>query len=169
MFKLTWSQNERPLSGPPFGFWNYDWPGYGGDGSWEPSRLERHAIALLPDLPGELSEDAEPGWDECYSLGWQGAWAFALLQRQGNNQPLGERTDIIWNLAQTWGVQVRLQAVEVVEREDDSDDETDSDVAEEMTPGITDYTVHATVLRVFVRTEEIGRLGGAEEMEDEIL
>ncbi|KAJ7465120.1 hypothetical protein FB451DRAFT_429902 [Mycena latifolia] len=165
---------ERPLIGPPFKFWSIDWPGYGdGHRRWEPNALEWHAVALSPDLPGQPQDDVEPGstegreTDSTEGLGWQGEWAESLLQKQARNEPLGERTEIIWNSKQnpTWGVQVRLQPVRVVERED-SEYEMSPDVAAEVTPGISDYEVRATVLRVFIKSEEIARLREPE-VEDE--
>ncbi|KAJ7082999.1 hypothetical protein C8R44DRAFT_894638 [Mycena epipterygia] len=148
---------ERRLRGPPFEFWDVDWHGEAG---LEPNALTLHAVSIPgPDLPGQPQADVEPSSedgrepDSYEYLGWQGDWATALLKKQDRHESLGERTDIIWNATEnpTWGVQLRLQAIKLTERVDDEDESEDS-------RGISDYDVRATILRVFVKSEEIERL-----------
>ncbi|KAJ6550664.1 hypothetical protein DFH09DRAFT_1168649 [Mycena vulgaris] len=165
---------QRPLAGPPFEFWSVDWNG--GKGLGDPSDLEFHAVALSPDLPGQLADDVEPNFtegreqDSSKGLGWQGAWVVALLEKQARAEPLGERTEIIWNSTQNpaWGMRVRLQAIQVVAREDDEDEVNEEEFADiPSSPGISDYEVRATIQRVFVRSEEIARLREPEDPEPE--
>ncbi|KAJ7673438.1 hypothetical protein B0H17DRAFT_1183229 [Mycena rosella] len=132
-----------------------------------------HTVALSPDLPGQLRDDAEPGYtegreqDSQKGLGWQGAWAVRLLELQARKQSLGERTEIIWNSQHdpTWGVQVRLHAVKVVARKDDEHEVDEED--DVMSPGISDYDVRATILQVFVKSEEIAYLRQPDEEDEE--
>ncbi|KAJ7196520.1 hypothetical protein GGX14DRAFT_473354 [Mycena pura] len=125
---------ERPRAGPPFHFYNIDWNG--GTGI-DPDSFS--GLTFSPDLPGQLATDTEPDGDEGHEqdstvgLGWHGPWATALLERQDRGQPLGEKTEIVWNFGNnaTWGVQVRLRE----------------------SRGIASYTIRATILRVFVRSQ----------------
>ncbi|KAF7365572.1 hypothetical protein MVEN_00430600 [Mycena venus] len=151
---------RRSLSGPPFEFYDEDWKGETG---LDPDRLR--GLAFSPDLPGQLVDDADPDGDAGHEqdswvgLGWHGAYATALLERQSRGEPLGERTEIVWDSRDdahaTWGVQVHLQALKVTE--------VDAYVYTEVenppdARGISSYDIRARVLRVFVREGEFVRL-----------
>ncbi|KAJ6550665.1 hypothetical protein DFH09DRAFT_1319847 [Mycena vulgaris] len=161
---------RRPLVGPPFQFWDLDWNQI--EGELEPNQLRPHAVVLSPDLPGQLADELEPARtpverepDSSKGIGWQGAWAVALLEKQARKESLGGITEIIWSSEQnpTWAVEVRLDVVRVVECEDYDDEMSEDEDDDEDTPallirGISDYEVHASVLRVFVKSEKIAQL-----------
>ncbi|KAJ7505762.1 hypothetical protein B0H11DRAFT_1976065 [Mycena galericulata] len=157
---------ERSRRGPPFLFCDEDWSGEHG---LHPE-TDFHGIAIVtPDLPGQGEGDVQPVSDEgrepdsTKGLGWRGAWATALLERKDKGEPLGERTEIIWNTSEnsTWGIQVRLQALRVEETMDeDTEEATDP-------RGISEYDVRATILKVFVKGEELTRLRQPQPEEDE--
>ncbi|KAJ6602230.1 hypothetical protein B0H10DRAFT_1958170 [Mycena sp. CBHHK59/15] len=142
---------------------------------YAPDRLGRNSVSIEePDLPGQDEEG--PGYDEGHEpdsqqgLGWQGDWVNALLERQEHYQNLGERTKTIWNNTSEpmWGIEVRLEARRVVETDYEKYGEEDSDNAERnSTQAISDNDIHVTILRVFVKDEEIQRLLGPEEEEEE--
>ncbi|KAJ7727372.1 hypothetical protein B0H16DRAFT_1779373 [Mycena metata] len=151
---------NRPLNGPPFKFYNINWE----DGSWEPSALDVHSVRFTPDLPGQSAEDVEPirTWgDPCTRLGWRGPWVTTLLEKQDARQPLGDRTEILWDSMGKWiptgsgrqninGILVYSTTIRVIELTDYDDDSPSR--------SISDYEVRATVLRVLVKGEGFVRL-----------
>ncbi|KAJ7877005.1 hypothetical protein B0H13DRAFT_744422 [Mycena leptocephala] len=169
------SYPQRPLKGPPFDFYTMDWTE---DTGINPENL--HGLTFSPDLPGQPENDTAPIFtggreqDSSVGLGWHGNWATALLEKQDRGQLLGERTEIMWDTKEdpTWGVQVRLQAIQVTEVDPDMYEEVDPDEYEdEESPvhsrGISDYEVQATILRVFVKSEGFVRLQEPDEIQDE--
>lgn len=56
--------------------------------------------------------------DSSVGLGWHGHWVTALLENRDCRQPVGERTEIVWNYhtinwdsepIETWGAELRLE------------------------------------------------------------
>ncbi|KAJ7243775.1 hypothetical protein C8J57DRAFT_61365 [Mycena rebaudengoi] len=142
------SWTNRPLSGPPFHFYDTDWD------NLNPEDMEGHRMTDL-DLPGQdnsgpysdMNEDG--GWK---MSGWQGTWVDALLEKQARGEDLGHRTKIVWhkNLkhGQKWAVKVKLHAIEVFEIIGEPGEPT----------AIHGYKVEANILAIFVKPEEIERL-----------
>ncbi|KAJ7722062.1 hypothetical protein DFH07DRAFT_783951 [Mycena maculata] len=148
------------LTGPPFEFYEEDWEDEDG------LKPCLHGLAMEgPDLPGQLQSER---WPNCYcdiSMGWQGAWAITLLERQDCKQPLGERTETVWSADNNWGMEVRFQALEIEEYESGYVQEYELEDAEER--AISDYNIGATILRVFVKHAGSMCLERAEEEEEE--
>ncbi|KAJ7863480.1 hypothetical protein B0H14DRAFT_2574865 [Mycena olivaceomarginata] len=84
--------------------------------------------------------------DSSVGLGWHGHWVTALLENRDCRQPVGERTEIVWNYhtinwdsepIETWGAELRLESKQrnllIVE--------------------IASYEVQVTVSRVFSKSE----------------
>ncbi|KAJ7465119.1 hypothetical protein FB451DRAFT_429901 [Mycena latifolia] len=154
---------DRPLSGPPFNFYDSDWRGEHGI---HPEMLSGIHITA-PDLPGQGDTDAEPDHqagdepDSQEGSGWQGPWVTTLLQKQDRRQLLGEVTKIVWDAHgddRGLGVELRLRAVRLTEYHDGDP---------EATRAISDYDIQATILRVFATSEGLLSLHGAEEEEEE--
>ncbi|KAJ7505761.1 hypothetical protein B0H11DRAFT_1976058 [Mycena galericulata] len=166
---------ERSRTGPPFLFCDEDWSGEHG---LHPE-TDFHGLAIItPDLPGQGEGDVQPVSDEgrepdsTKGLGWRGEWATALLERKDKGDPLGERTEIIWNTNEdpTWGIQVRLQVsvssvilfgekvnggsflLQALRVEEMLDEDTEQATDPR---GISDYNIRATILKVFVKDEEL--------------
>ncbi|KAJ6584495.1 hypothetical protein B0H19DRAFT_387664 [Mycena capillaripes] len=148
---------ERPRAGPPFEFWNEDWRGESGI---HPEYLR--GLRFSPDLSGQPGDETEPisnfgrESDSSVGLGWHGDWATALLEKQDRGQPLGERIEVVWH-GETWGAQVRLRDLKVTEVDADTYEDVENLELDDPR-GISDYTVQATILRVFVKSEEFVRL-----------
>ncbi|KAJ7366352.1 hypothetical protein DFH08DRAFT_797342 [Mycena albidolilacea] len=166
-----WGKIERPLKGPPFEFYDTDWPS--GENRIHPEELR--GLRFLSDLPGHLNSDAESNgafghkMDSTVGLGWHETWVTTLLEKQDLGKPLGERTDIVWDRTSGWGVQVRREAVRVRERYTDVYDKVDVDDMQDIVQsrGIESYTIRATILRVFVKSEWFDQKEGLPEREEE--
>ncbi|KAJ7601295.1 hypothetical protein DFH06DRAFT_1353465 [Mycena polygramma] len=162
--------NRRLRTGHPFFFWDTDWDS-DGDIRANKSLSNSHTINLSPDLPGQSARDVQPTFEEglesdsWVGLGWHGDWVTALLERRDHQQPLGERTEIVWSPNHAWGVQVRLQALNITEMDPEMCDEVRA--PEDHSRGISDYDVQATILRVFVKSEEFIRLQESDVVQEE--
>ncbi|KAJ7145039.1 hypothetical protein C8R46DRAFT_1131432 [Mycena filopes] len=134
------------LSGPPFKFDETDWAD-------EDPMADIDGLTFSPDLPGQVNTGHGLTL-EC--LGWHADWVTALLERQDLDlrRPLGATTRLVFNDKATWAVEVHLQALAVVQANLD-----DHEFAEAIqSRGISEYTVRATILRVFVTPQELERL-----------
>ncbi|KAJ6451643.1 hypothetical protein C8R45DRAFT_1083686 [Mycena sanguinolenta] len=118
-------------------------------------------IRLSFDLPGQPEHDCPNlayGHELEFSvgLGWHGPWVMALLDRQDQDQPLGVEEKIVWDTGNnitrqtTWGMQVRLQVIDITELNPDVYEEVDDDDAVP-SRGISSYEIRATISRVFVK------------------
>ncbi|KAJ7366363.1 hypothetical protein DFH08DRAFT_929277 [Mycena albidolilacea] len=87
--------------------------------------------------------------DSSVGLGWHGHWVTALLANRNCRQPLGERTEIVWNhhaidwdseAIETGGQSCVLKSIQRRQRN-------------LLIVEIASYEVQVTVLRVFVKSE----------------
>ncbi|KAJ7644491.1 hypothetical protein FB45DRAFT_898066 [Roridomyces roridus] len=167
---------ERPSKGPPFIFYGEDFNTYGpGGNDW------LHGLYFkAPDLPGQEKADAETTVAGNRGRGWAGDWAMRLLELQDRREPLGERTQVIWDTdgnesdfesperpERIWGIEFRLEALEITESADEEYDE-DDDGPSESKRTISDYGVRATVLRVFVTDKQLEKLREPQVLEPEL-
>ncbi|KAJ7162995.1 hypothetical protein C8R46DRAFT_1281233 [Mycena filopes] len=153
----------RPLTGPPFAFFDTDWVCHNGI---HPEK-GLAGLTLSPDLPGQIDPPEndlvyEDGHEEgsTVGLGWHAEWVTALLQRKDLRQPLGEMTRLIFNdkTNATWAVEaLKVEEVDPWICEEVADEENSEAMRSR---GISDYTVRATILRVFVTRPELERLAG---------
>ncbi|KAJ7676048.1 hypothetical protein DFH06DRAFT_1318186 [Mycena polygramma] len=142
---------ERPLAGLPFLFYDIDWSYE--EGQWDPTKLENNAVTFSPDLPGQTLKDVdtvsgsgdEP--DSQMGLGCCGDWVTALVDKRDRGQPLGRRTRIVWNMNGTWGAEVRLEALKVVEPVDKEEPASDEEDGEEDTDGPSRRSISAYDIR----------------------
>ncbi|KAJ6451641.1 hypothetical protein C8R45DRAFT_90262 [Mycena sanguinolenta] len=143
--------HDRRRTGPLFHFWSADCLDETG---LNPECL--HGLTFAADLPGQPGNNSDSIVD---CLGWQGSWVTALLEKQDQDQPWGERNEIIWNVSPkedqipepaTWGVEVCLKPMQITELDPDIYEDKDDPVPSR---GISSYTVRATILRVFVKSE----------------
>ncbi|KAJ7644483.1 hypothetical protein FB45DRAFT_1053233 [Roridomyces roridus] len=154
---------KRPCKGPPFKFFDEDWDR--GVNGLHPDELKHGSLEFTaPDLPVQGQVNVEPGSEDDESdesSGWQGEWAALLLERSDRKESLGEpRTEIAWmegreslqsSSTKMWGVELRLEALRVSEV-DEFEDESDPNPSRR---AISNYTVRATVLRIFVKSAEL--------------
>ncbi|KAJ7644477.1 hypothetical protein FB45DRAFT_1115946 [Roridomyces roridus] len=141
---------KRPSTGPPFIFYGEDFDTYGpGGNDWFHGLYFR-----APDLPGQGQDDAAPsvlrGGDiPTRGRGWAGDWAMSLLELQDRKE----------SLERNWGIEFRLEALQVTESADAEYNEDDHGPSKSKRT-ISDYHVRATVLmiRVVVTEKQLEKL-----------
>ncbi|KAK7023057.1 hypothetical protein R3P38DRAFT_3195005 [Favolaschia claudopus] len=156
--ELDWDPELRPLAGPPFKFSTCDW---NGDTGIDPESLQTRALTFSPDMPGQPAIEVEPKSDlghesgSWVGLGWHGPWVTALLEKQDRGERLGNRREIVWNSDsnKTWGAEVHLEVAKVTEVDKFIYDELDESEDPIITRGISSYTIRASILRVFVKSQ----------------
>ncbi|KAK7023047.1 hypothetical protein R3P38DRAFT_2957229 [Favolaschia claudopus] len=141
-------------------------------------KLQKRSVELVPDVPNQSLEDMEPvvgsgrEQDSTVRLGWHETWATAMLENRDHYHPLGNMTDIFWDPAEEWGVEMHLQrhfdqvmSVNEVEPWIYEEQDEDSDPLESR--GVESYEVRATILRVFVKNSWFIRARQEPENQDE--
>ncbi|KAJ7727363.1 hypothetical protein B0H16DRAFT_1735172 [Mycena metata] len=160
--------SDRPLRGPPFMFYEVDWA-QGGCGLINPEHnLDGPGVMFSPDVP----EQFDTGRDILYQhrvdgsavgLGWHANWVTTLLEKQDRGLSLGERIEVMVNAKKnpTWASKFVLSVTELHPHDfEDLEEPIHS-------RGISEYSVRATILRVFVKPEEIVCLKAQKEDENE--
>ncbi|KAJ7166448.1 hypothetical protein C8R43DRAFT_1163143 [Mycena crocata] len=143
--RRPWQEKFNPVESsadsrePPFEFWVSDWNQE--QGIHPEEDLGGQSICG-PDLPGQNDQlEGTNYWDERRDHKWSGDWVTALLEKQERREPLDERTETVWKFnatpnstVPTWGMEVRFQALRVVEFDDswayDSHEEENSEEVE---------------------------------------